>query len=169
MVCNSCGRNNQNQNANFCEYCGASFREGEVHKPEATSTYNYSFKDESVEASAPTDQAIPAQAIEINENKKPVSFLNWLGTYAIMLIPFVGGIVFFIMLIIWSVGYNVPESKKNWARATLVYMGIMIMIALIVVLMVLSAVKNPIFQEIFQDSFNSEMERFNDIFNDFSY
>lgn len=165
MVCNSCGRDNKNENANFCEYCGESFRESNVEKIETT--YNYSNQSGTGNASATPLMA--SQAVGNGKNEKPVSFLNWLGTYAIMFIPFVGGIVFFVMLIIWSVSSNVPESKKNWARANLVFMVILIIIALIFVLMVFSMLKNPLFQEIFQESFESEMERYNNLLNDFSY
>lgn len=165
MVCKSCGRDNINENANFCEYCGEDIRESNIHNTQPT----YDYSNQSGTGGTSATPPHPTQAIEINKNEKPVSFLNWLGTYAIMLIPFVGGIVFFIMLIIWSVSNNIPESKKNWARANLVFMIIMLVIVLIFVFMVLSMLKNPIFQEIFQDSFNSEMERYNDLFRDYSY
>ncbi|TAH64638.1 MAG: zinc-ribbon domain-containing protein [Anaerolineaceae bacterium] len=163
MVCNSCGRSNQNESANFCEYCGASFREGNLHESETT--YNYSYQSGIGNASAQIHPPMQAQAIDISKNEKPVSFLNWLGTYAIMFIPFVGGIVLFVMLIVWSFGGNVAESKKNWARATLVFMIVMFIIVMIFVLMFIMMLKDPVFQDIF----NQEMNQYNDIFKDFSY
>ncbi len=169
MVCNSCGRDNQNQNANFCEYCGFSLRKGDVHESEPTPTNNYSYQSGTGNASVPTAPAVPAQAIEINGNKKQVSYLNWLGTYFIMLIPVVGWIVFLVMLIIWSTSSDTPESKKNWARATLTFMIIMIALILIFTLIIISLLRNPVFQDIFQKSFNEEMNRYNDIFRDFNY
>lgn len=106
MICNACGRNIKNEEANFCEYCGASFRgRGEFE-------------------TKPSPMPIP-EAVAINHREKPVSFLDWLGTYLIMFIPLIGSIVFIVMLIIWSLGRNVSESKKNWARASLVFMLIM--------------------------------------------
>lgn len=165
MVCNSCGRDNKNENANFCEYCGESFREGNVQKTEPT----YNSNQGGTENASVIQPPMPSQAIDINKDKKPVSFLNWLGTYAIMLIPLVGGLVFFVMLIVWSFSSNTPESKKNWARATLVFMIILLIIALLFILMFVGMMRNPLFQEIFQDSYNEEMNKFNDIFRDFSY
>lgn len=167
MICNSCGRDNLNQNANFCEYCGASFREGNVHETETTN--NYSYQSGTGNASDPIPPPMPAQAIEIKDKQKPVSYLNWLGTYFIMFIPFVGGIVFFVMLIVWAASSNTPESKKNWARATLTFIIIMFVLALILALLFVSLLKNPVFQDIFQDSFNSGFERYNDLFRDYSY
>lgn len=163
MVCNSCGRNNENQNANFCEYCGASFRVADAH--DTVPTYNYSYQSTTESTSEQKPPTMTTQAIDINENKKPVSYLNWLGTYFIMLIPIVGGIVFFIMLIIWSVGNNAPESKRNWARATLTFMIIMFILSLLLILMFVLMFRDPVFQDIF----NSEMNQYNDILKNFSY
>ena len=55
MVCNSCGRDNQNENSNFCEYCGASLREGV--RPEVEPTTNYSYQNGTGYASAPVTAA----------------------------------------------------------------------------------------------------------------
>ncbi len=168
MVCKSCGRDNQKSEANFCEYCGASFREGVVNEFVDTPADNYSYQGGTGYASA-TTQSVQTQSIEVMDKDKPVSYLNWLGTYGIILIPFVGGLVFFIMLIIWSVSSTTPESKRNWARATLTFMIVMIILVLIIGAMFLSALRNPLFQELFQDSLNSEMDKYNDIFKGFSY
>lgn len=163
MICNSCGRNNNNENANFCEYCGASYRDGNIHRTEPAQSYNY--QGEQGNESNHVLTAAPVQAININEKEKPVSFANWLGTYAIMLIPCVGGLVFFVMLIVWSFGGNVPESKRNWSRATLVIMVIMIMIVLAFVIMTVMMMKDPMFQELYQQ----QMEQYNEILKDYSH
>jgi len=168
MICNSCGRNNQNEDANFCEYCGVSLQESNLQESnvqEIKPTYNYSYKNETDNTSTATPPPMTTQAIDISENKKPVSFLNWLGTYSIMLIPILGGLVFLIMLIIWSFSDSTPESKKNWARATLVYMIIMIVLAMLLILAAVLMFRNPIFQDIF----NEEMNQYNDIFGEFNY
>lgn len=117
MICNTCGRPIRNEEANFCEYCGASLRGGS----------GYDFK--------PSPLPPVSETITINQ-EKPVSFLNWLGTYLIMFIPFVGSFVFFAMLIYWSVSHKVSESKKNWARANLVFMLIMFIMLMIIFSMV---------------------------------
>lgn len=161
MVCNSCGRNNENQSARFCENCGASLKEGNVQESEPTYNYSYQSERENTSASTPPH----SQAIDIREDKKPVSFGNWLGTYFIMLIPAVGWLVFLIMLFVWAFSDGTPESKKNWARATLVFVLIMFVLSLLVALAFLSMFRSPLFQEIF----NNEMNQYNDIFKDFRY
>ena len=42
---------------------------------------------------------------------------EWMLTLFLVAIPIVG----FIMLLIWSFGSNTAPSKKNWARATLIW------------------------------------------------
>lgn len=161
MACNSCGRNTRNDKANFCDYCGASFREldGNEIKP----SYSYSNGNGTGNASAPIPPPIPPEAIEVKQENKPVSFLDWLGTYMIRFIPFVGRVVFFVMLIIWSIGNNVSESKKNWARAKLVYSIIMILITVLFIFLFFLMLRDPEFQDIF----NNEMNQYNELFNNY--
>lgn len=120
MICHTCGRQIQNKEANFCEYCGASFRERKGYEVDP-------LYDGSSIASAPLPPPMP-QAAMVNKKEKPVSFLDWLGTYLIMFIPLVGSIIFIIMMFVWSFGRNVSESKKNWAKATLLMTLIMFII-----------------------------------------
>lgn len=49
-----------------------------------------------------------------------VSIGNWLVTYLIMCIP----IVNIVMLFVWAFSDNSPKSKSNWAKASLIWMAI---------------------------------------------
>jgi hypothetical protein len=42
---------------------------------------------------------------------------GWIGCSLIPLIPLVGGIVYLIMLFIWSDDTTKEESFRNWAKA----------------------------------------------------
>lgn len=104
MVCKACGRNSSNENANYCEYCGTSFRE------------NTSFNQEE-NVSANTQQVVQAR----NENdEKTVSFGNWMGTMLLPFIPIIGIFIYIVMMFVWAFGSDTPKSKKNWARASLI-------------------------------------------------
>lgn len=162
MVCNSCGRNTQNEKANFCDYCGASFRE--VGGLEVRPSYNYSHEHGTGNASAPMSSPMPSEAIRIKQDEKPVSFLDWLGTYLIRFIPFVGQLVFFVMLIIWSIGNNVSESKRNWARAKLVYSIVRFIILILFLFLIISVVAGD---PEFMDIWNTEMNQYNDLLNNY--
>ena len=110
MVCNNCGRKIGNEEANFCEYCGHSFREQkQIPAPENP---------------IPSNPLLPKQAIVLQDNSnkdKPVPFISFLGSYGIFFIPVIGFLLFPIMLLVWSFSTKVSATKRNWARATLIF------------------------------------------------
>lgn len=155
MICKVCGRTVANEEANFCEYCGASFREmksvqdmeeaktdpflanGQV---QGEQTYQQgqqymqnqpAWQGQSYQQ-AQSYQQMPQSAIN-NQQEKPISFLNWLGTMLLPYIPFIGSITYLVMLFVWAFGRDSNPSKKNWARARLVVtlIGIISLIILI--------------------------------------
>jgi fatty acid desaturase len=65
----------------------------------------------------------------VNESPKynPMSVGDWLITGLIFYIPIVG----FVMLFVWGFGSNTQPSKANWAKATLIMIGISIVIFLL--------------------------------------
>jgi len=69
------------------------------------------------------------QPDSVNESPKynPMSIGDWLITSFIFAIPIVG----FVMLFVWGFGSNTQPSKANWAKATLIVIGISIVIFLL--------------------------------------
>ena len=63
----------------------------------------------------------------VNESPKyiPISVGEWVITTIILAIPIVG----FIMLFVWGFGSNTQPSKANWAKATLIMIGISIVLS----------------------------------------
>ena len=57
----------------------------------------------------------------------PMSIGDWIITSLIVAIPIVG----FVMLFVWGFGSNTQPSKANWAKATLIVIGISIVIFLL--------------------------------------
>lgn len=100
MICKSCGRTIENPKANFCDYCGDALREQEV---QAFQTLN-----------------VQQEETKVKEEETPVAFGNWLGSMLLLFIPFVGAPIYITMLIYWSFSAEIPESKRNWARAALI-------------------------------------------------
>lgn len=66
-----------------------------------------------------------------NVANEPVTVGNWMLTYLIMCIP----IVNLVMLFVWAFSGNVPPSKANWAKASLIWLliGIVLWILLVMV------------------------------------
>lgn len=137
MKCNICGRQSQNEEANFCEYCGSSFRE-HVH------TVLNSTPQERLHGGA--DGFSGSMAMHTD---KPISFMNWLVTYGIIFIPIFGGIIFIVQLFIWAFSNNAPANKKDWARATLIFVGVStVIIIFLLILWIMATISSPIYQEI---------------------
>ena len=69
------------------------------------------------------------QPDSVNESPKynPMSIGDWIITNLIVAIPIVG----FVMLFVWGFGSNTQPSKANWAKATLIMIGISIVIFLL--------------------------------------
>ncbi len=138
MVCNNCGRQIRNEEANFCEYCGHSFREQQ--------------QQAAVNPVLP-NPILPKQLAVVQEKEdKPLTFLSFLGSYGIFFIPVIGSLLFPIMLLVWSFSSKVSATKKNWARATLIFI---ILFFMYIVYMLLDALMIPAFQELLKGNIDS--------------
>jgi small-conductance mechanosensitive channel len=60
--------------------------------------------------------------MEGNSEQAPVSVKDWIITMVITAIPMVG----FIMLFVWAFSDSTHPSKKNWAKASLIFFAIII-------------------------------------------
>ncbi|HNR93076.1 MAG TPA: hypothetical protein PKM67_08445 [Kiritimatiellia bacterium] len=61
---------------------------------------------------------------------RPVSVGDWMLTYLLMCIPLVN----IIMLLVWAFGGGAPESKSNWAKASLIWMVIGIVLTVMLIM-----------------------------------
>ena len=110
MQCSMCGREIMNPNANYCDYCGtavgaAAYREVQ---PQQTTTGN---------------------------GQKPERVSTWLflGIMCLPFVPFVGTIAYLVFLFYWAFAPSIEDSRKSFARATLIYTAISLVIAFIFV------------------------------------
>lgn len=67
------------------------------------------------------------------ETKEPVSIGGWIGRSLIPYIPFVGGIIYLIMLFIWTGDTKKEDTFRNWAKAQLIVMAVVIVLTIIIV------------------------------------
>ena len=123
MKCTSCGADVPQGNQ-FCIHCGAPVEnsqpvENNYTPAQPNNTYS--------------QQPNPNQ-YGYQGGKMPITIGGWIGRLLIPLIPCVGGIVFIIMLFVWSGDQTKEETFRNWAKAQLILMAIGLGIALVVVL-----------------------------------
>ena len=65
-------------------------------------------------------------------SKDPISVGGWIGRSLIPYIPLVGGIVYLIMLFIWSGDAKKEQTFRNWAKAQLIVMAIVLALTIVV-------------------------------------
>lgn len=67
-----------------------------------------------------------------NLESEPVSIGQWVGIFCINLIPCVGGLVYIIMMFVWAFGTTAKPSLKNFAKAQLIIIGVVLVLTIIV-------------------------------------
>ncbi len=76
----------------------------------------------------PSQQPFPGQV----QPHGIVTLGDWLITLLIAAIPLVG----FIMLFVWAFGSNTNINKANWAKATLIWLAVIVVLNLLFFLIV---------------------------------
>ena len=71
------------------------------------------------------NETIQSNPVNDSQQYTPISVGEWVITIIIIAIPIVG----FIMLFVWGFGSNTQPSKANWAKATLIMIGISIVLS----------------------------------------
>lgn len=151
MICKVCGRMITNKEANFCEYCGASFRPGSDNKVSEEIIRDLSGTTQSGSdqmngytqpsyQQQPNTMSMPGSPVKASKvfgifdsSDRPMTFWNWLIIYLLPFIPMIGTILFIVVLCSWAFGANVATTKKNWARATMVFVIIMIVMMAVMI------------------------------------
>lgn len=64
-------------------------------------------------------------------SQEPITVGGWIGRTLIPLIPLVGGLVYLIMLFIWSGDTTKEETFRNWAKAQLIVMAISVVLGIV--------------------------------------
>ena len=72
---------------------------------------------------------VPAR--QFQPKKESVSVGGWIGRSLIPFIPLVGGIIYLIMLFIWSGDTKKEDTFRNWAKAQLIVMAIVVVLGIV--------------------------------------
>lgn len=114
MTCPMCGREVKNPEANYCDYCGTRLN-----------------GMENVVVQTPT---------ETKKQQPRVSTGVFLGVMLLPMIPMVGWILYLVLLFYWAFASSVEDSRKSFARASLIYSGITLVLMIVLVSVVCNVV-----------------------------
>lgn len=109
MICKKCGAPIE-EGKNFCADCGEAVVNQEVYYQQ------------------PVVQSEP--------KKKVVTAGGYILRSLINFIPVVGGLIYFIMLFVWSADSSKEDSFRNWAKSQLILYVILLAIILLAVVLV---------------------------------
>lgn len=77
-----------------------------------------------------------------SNDEEHVSTLQWIGIYALNLIPCVGPIIYIVMLFIWAFGDTKKASLKTYAKAHLIISLVMIVIIILFYGIIFAGISN---------------------------
>ena len=123
MFCPNCGKSNPDD-SKFCESCGTNMLEPVVAAapqqaftpapPAAPPAPAYAPPAQPAYAPPPQAQYYPPQnSAAVDPRTKPLGVGGYLGMFALNIIPFVGPLIFFIMLFVWAFGSKAQHQQKE--------------------------------------------------------
>lgn len=107
MQCTACGRESMNPDANYCDYCGTLLRTAVYQEP--------------AESKKETE----------SQGEKPVPTWMFLVVMCLPFIPMVGWIAYLVVLFYWGFATSIVDSKKSFARATLIYTAVVVVLGMV--------------------------------------
>lgn len=135
MRCMVCGREAMNPEANYCDYCGNSFREAGRNWQEDASAWNAYQSGTASEESGYTAFGTTEYREELRTPRKDssqakgVSVWMFLGIMCLQFVPGIGLFAYIGVLLWLGFSPQIADARKNWARASLIYTGIMFVLS----------------------------------------
>lgn len=103
------------EDLNYCSTCGASLiHESQLGQPSSAA--------EPVSVSSHSAQQ-PFEMSSRVKSSDPVSISEWMILF-VNLIPCIGPIIYFVIMVIWACSKDIKPSKNSFAKASLIFMGV---------------------------------------------
>ena len=135
-TCPHCNANLADE-ATFCAVCGAQLL---PNQPQAGNV------DQTQPTYAPPAYSQPPVA---QPQEQPVSVGGWIGRSLIPLIPFVGSLIYLIMLFIWMGDKTKEATFRNWAKAQLIVMAVAVVLGIIVAVVAGAAIASLVSNQMY--------------------
>lgn len=144
MNCPNCHAENPDGNT-YCTVCGSCLTQDNSTNQEQQNAYNTQqpYADPQQQPYATQQPYTPQQPqyqqpivqnIIVPPVDEHMSVMGWVGRFCINLIPFVGPLIYFIMLFVWAFGDTPKKSLKTFAKANLLIIAVCVGIGLLVAL-----------------------------------
>ncbi len=117
MICPNCGTNNPD-GTRFCSGCGVKI-DAPAQPAQPANTQQQPVYQQQVFNNAPADP-----------NAAPMKTSEWFWMMLVLALPIAG----FICTLVWAFGSNVNQNRKNFCRATLMWVLVSIAISIVVVI-----------------------------------
>ena len=126
MRCFNCGAEIE-PNSVACPRCGAG-----VRRPNADMTAEQPLLRQSGYNMRPNQPPRGMTPLYSEPIGQPVSVLRCVGRMFLPWIPIVGGLVYFIMIIVWACGDKFDETSKNWAIASIIMIAFNLLVTIVI-------------------------------------
>lgn len=134
MRCTVCGREAMNPEANFCDYCGSPFHKSgeDGWNAPSQSAYPSGAAPEAEYTAFGTaeyrEEAYDVQRAKNVQQGRDISVWMFLGVMCLQFVPVIGLFAYIGVLLFWGFSSQIVDARKNWARAALIYTGIVIVV-----------------------------------------
>lgn len=140
MYCPHCNSENP-EGVKFCVHCGCKV-ENSVSNDNTGKDYNQSYQQPNYNQTQPNQQPVYVQQPASKAKDEHMTVGGWLGVFCINLIPFVGTLIYLIMMFVWAFGSTPKKSLKTFARAQLLIMAIAIVLVIILFIIIFAVVSS---------------------------
>ena len=146
MYCPHCNSENP-EGVKFCVNCGRQIENSvstdntnqdynQNYNRNYNRNYNQSYQQPNYNQAQPYQQHVYVQQPAANTEDEHMTVGGWIGVFCINLIPFVGTLIYIIMMFVWAFGNTPKKSLKTFARAQLLIMAIVLVLVIILFIII---------------------------------
>lgn len=148
MYCPHCNSENP-EGVKFCTHCGNQMENSvsnnntnQAYNQNYNQNYNQSYQQPNYNQAQPYQQPVYVQQPAANTEEEHMTVGGWIGVFCINLIPFVGTLIYIIMMFVWAFGSTPKKSLKTFAKAQLLMMAIALVLVIILFIIIFAVVSS---------------------------
>lgn len=142
MYCPHCNSENP-EGVKFCVNCGCQIENSvstdntnQDYNQNYNRNYNQSYQQPNYNQAQPYQQPVYVQQPAAKAEDEHMTVGGWVGVLCLNFIPFVGSLIYLIMMFVWAFGSTPKKSLKTFARAQLLIMAIVLVLVIILFIII---------------------------------